>query len=33
MDLQGNVTLAAPIDVVWQALNNPQVLRVCIPGC
>jgi carbon monoxide dehydrogenase subunit G len=33
MDLQGNVTLAAPPNVVWQALNNPQVLRVCIPGC
>jgi carbon monoxide dehydrogenase subunit G len=33
MDLQDNVTLAAPPDVVWQALNNPQVLRVCIPGC
>ena len=33
MDLQGNVTLAAPPSVVWQALNNPQVLRVCIPGC
>lgn len=33
MDLQGNVTLAASPDVVWRALNNPQVLRVCIPGC
>jgi hypothetical protein len=33
MDLQGNVILAAPPSVVWQALNNPQVLRVCIPGC
>jgi carbon monoxide dehydrogenase subunit G len=33
MDLQGNVTLAASPSVVWQALNNPQVLRVCIPGC
>jgi carbon monoxide dehydrogenase subunit G len=33
MDLQGNVTLSAPPNVVWQALNNPQVLRVCIPGC
>ncbi len=33
MDLQGNVTLAAPPDQVWQALNNPEVLRVCIPGC
>ena len=33
MDLQGNVVLAAPPDKVWQALNNPEVLRVCIPGC
>lgn len=33
MELQGNVTLAASPNVVWQALNNPQVLRVCIPGC
>ena len=33
MDLQGNVLLAAPPDKVWQALNNPEVLRVCIPGC
>ena len=33
MDLQGNVILAAPPHVVWQALNDPQVLRVCIPGC
>ena len=33
MDLQGNVILAAPPSVVWQALNNPQVLRICIPGC
>jgi carbon monoxide dehydrogenase subunit G len=33
MDLQGNVTLGAPTDQVWQALNNPEVLRVCIPGC
>jgi carbon monoxide dehydrogenase subunit G len=33
MDLQGNVTLAAPPSEVWKALNNPQVLRVCIPGC
>ena len=33
MDLQGNVQLAASPSVVWQALNNPQVLRICIPGC
>jgi len=33
MDLQGNVILGEPPEKVWQALNNPEVLRVCIPGC
>lgn len=33
MDLQGNVLLAAPPSVVWQALNSTQVLQICIPGC
>ena len=33
MELQGSVTIAAPPDLVWQALNDPQVLRKCIPGC
>ena len=33
MDLQGNVLLAAPPSVVWQALNSPKVLQICIPGC
>jgi carbon monoxide dehydrogenase subunit G len=25
--------LAAPRDAVWAALNNPEVLKACIPGC
>lgn len=33
MELQGSVTLPASPDTVWQALNDPEVLRQCIPGC
>ena len=33
MELQGSVTIPAAPDQVWQALNNPDVLRLCIPGC
>ena len=25
--------IAAPPDAVWQALNDPEVLKACIPGC
>ena len=33
MELQGSVTIPAAPDQVWQALNDPAVLRKCIPGC
>jgi carbon monoxide dehydrogenase subunit G len=33
MELANTRTLAAPIAAVWQALNNPDVLKACIPGC
>jgi carbon monoxide dehydrogenase subunit G len=33
MELQGSVTIPSTPDQVWQALNNPEVLRLCIPGC
>ncbi len=33
MELHGSVTIPAPPDQVWQGLNDPQVLRQCIPGC
>jgi uncharacterized protein len=33
MELQGSVTLPAIPEQVWQALNDPEVLRLCIPGC
>ena len=33
MDLTGEYRIPAPRETVWAALNNPDVLRVCIPGC
>lgn len=33
MELQGSVTIPAAPEQVWQALNDPEVLRKCIPGC
>ena len=33
MDLTGNYRISAPRDVVWAALNDPDVLKRCIPGC
>ncbi len=33
MNLEGQETIGAPIDTVWAALNDPDVLRACIPGC
>ncbi len=33
MDMNGQERIKAPIDLVWRALNDPEVLRVCIPGC
>ena len=33
MTMNGEVQLAAPQDVVWTKLNDPEVLKVCIPGC
>ena len=33
MELQGRVTLPAPVQQVWRALNDPEMLRQCIPGC
>ena len=33
MDMTGEHRIAAPRDVVWQALNDDAVLRECIPGC
>jgi uncharacterized protein len=33
MELNGSVTIPASIEAVWLALNNPETLRRCIPGC
>lgn len=33
MELQGSVTIPAEPQQVWQALNDPEILRLCIPGC
>lgn len=33
MELQGSVTIPATPEQVWQALNDPGVLKLCIPGC
>ncbi|KUJ76633.1 SRPBCC family protein [Ruegeria profundi] len=33
MELSDEIRIAAPRDVVYRALNNPEVLQECIPGC
>jgi carbon monoxide dehydrogenase subunit G len=33
MEMQGSRQIAAPRDVVWAALNDPEVLKAAIPGC
>jgi carbon monoxide dehydrogenase subunit G len=33
MDMQGTRQLAVSQQQAWNALNDPEVLKVCIPGC
>lgn len=33
MTMTGEVQLPAPRQVVWEKLNDPAVLKSCIPGC
>jgi uncharacterized protein len=33
MKMSGEETIAAPIESVWAALNDPDLLKQCIPGC
>nr|WP_170680458.1 carbon monoxide dehydrogenase subunit G [uncultured Ruegeria sp.] len=33
MELSDEIHIATPRDVVYRALNDPDVLRECIPGC
>ena len=31
--IEGEERITAPIGKVWEALNDPEVLKACIPGC
>ncbi len=33
MKMSGEEIIAAPIENVWAALNDPKILQACIPGC
>jgi carbon monoxide dehydrogenase subunit G len=33
MELTGEQTIPAPREQVWTALNDPEILKRCIPGC
>ena len=33
MEMNGSREIAAPKDQVWAALNDPEILKACIPGC
>lgn len=33
MEINGSQTITASVDRTWQALNDPQTLKACIPGC
>ncbi|NVO55871.1 carbon monoxide dehydrogenase subunit G [Rhodobacteraceae bacterium B1Z28] len=33
MELSDEIRITAPRDVVYRALNDPEILRECIPGC
>ena len=33
MTMTGEVDLSAPRETVWAKLNDPEVLKACIPGC
>src|SRR4051794_30878204 len=33
MEMKGEQTIRAPQHVVWAALNDPEVLKECVPGC
>ncbi|SDN42882.1 CoxG family protein [Afipia sp. GAS231] len=33
MDLTGSYTIPAKQSAVWAALNDPDILKECIPGC
>lgn len=33
MDMAGERLILAPQNTVWSALNDPEILKACIPGC
>ena len=33
MEMTNTRLVPAPVDAVWQALNDPAALKACIPGC
>jgi carbon monoxide dehydrogenase subunit G len=33
MEINGEYLIDAPREAVWQALNDPEMLQKCIPGC
>ena len=33
MDMSGSIRISAPRATVWAALNDPEILKACIPGC
>ena len=33
MEMTGEYRISAPTEKVWEALNDPEVLAKCIPGC
>ena len=33
MDMTGEYRIPAPRRKVWEALNDPEILKQCIPGC
>ena len=33
MDMTGEYRVSAPQDRVWEALNNPEILKQAVPGC
>jgi len=33
MTMSGEYELAAPPQIVWEKLNDPAMLKACIPGC
>jgi carbon monoxide dehydrogenase subunit G len=33
MELTNTRLVPAPLDAVWQGLNDPETLKACVPGC